>query len=888
MSNQSIDRPAYLYFLLALALCGLPAEVLAFRSGPPASVNGSTSSSGTSCTICHGAAVGTGSVTILGAPALYQPSTVYHLIVRIQDNARVGAGFQISAEGPTGTHQGTLAITDAANTQLNTTNNRFVNHRSAGVTASVAGWAGLGNAAEYVVDWLAPATDVGPVTFWAAGNAINNNGLSNGDLIYLTNVTATFATNTGACCNDLTGVCTDDVLGATCVNGGDRYGGDGSTCANINPPCLATPTGACCDDVRGQCSIITQAACDAIPGSYGGDGSLCTQFNPPCVVKSIGLELVASGLVSPVAVTHSGDGTGRLFIVDQAGFIRVVDGGVLLPAPFLDLSVTIPTLSPAFDERGVLGLAFHPDYETNGRFFVRYSLPRAGLPAEPCNDPLGFIVGCHEEILAEYHVLGDPLTSNVADPASEVILFRVDKPQFNHDAGGVAFGPDGLLYWTYGDGGGAHDGLADVPPSHGPFGNGQNIDAALGKVLRIDVDSPPDVGLNYHVPIDNPFVGAPGLDEIYAYGLRNPYQFSFDDGPGGTGQLYVGDVGQALYEEVDIVVKGGNYGWVIREGFHCFDPFNPGTPPVSCPTLGALGEPLLDPVSEYSHVEGGVSVIGGFVYRGAGCPSLVGEYIYGDFAAPDFSPSGRIYYFDTTGPDAYVRREFFLAPDGDPFGQYLKGFGEDEDGEVYVCGTTDLAPAGTSGKGYRIVPPQPRAIGESPRYIRITPPPSTDAFAIAVAPVCAGGPSRYVGAPSGVNNIAYLVADAASAARLTSTQWGSTVFATGSDIVPSQLYAIQTDTGTVVTPVLSSAASAMTAKWADLVTPFGTVNFSDVNACVRAFQQSPGALKIPGADLLATTGCSPQTPDRTLNFIDISSIVRAFQGQPYPCPEPCP
>lgn len=888
MSKQNTNLLGCRLLFGLLAVCAFATDALAFRSGPPAFVNGSTSSTGNSCMLCHGAAVGTGSVTILNAPTQYQPSAVYHLIVRIQDNARAGAGFQISAESPAGVHQGTFTLTNAG-TQLNPTNNRFVNHNTAGVNAAVAAWVGLGNSAEYPVDWQAPANDVGPITFWAAGNAINNNGLSNGDLIYLTNVTATFAPNTGACCDDPTGVCTNNVLGTTCINGGDRYGGDGSTCANIDPPCVAPPTGACCDDVRGQCSIVTQTVCDAIPGSYGGDDSLCSDFDPPCVVKSIGLELVASGLVSPVAVTHAGDGSGRLFVVDQSGMIRVIDpGGTLLAAPFLDLSATIPTLSPFFDERGVLGLAFHPNYESNGRFFVRYSLPRAGLPEEPCNDPGGFIVGCHEEILAEFAVLGDPLTSNVADPGSEIILYRVDKPQFNHDGGGVAFGPDGLLYWTYGDGGGAHDGLADVPPSHGPFGNGQNIETALGKVLRIDVDSPPDLGLDYHIPADNPFVGVAGLDEIYAYGLRNPFQFSFDDGPGGTGALYLGDVGQALYEEVDIIVKGGNYGWVIREGFHCFDPFAPGNPPANCPTTGALGEPLLDPVSEYSHEEGGVSVIGGFVYRGAGCPSLAGNYLYGDFAAPDFSPSGRLYYFNTTGPDAYVRREFFLAPNGDPFGQYLKGFGEDEDGEVYVCGTTDLAPTGSSGKVWRIVPPQPRATGESPRYIRITPPPSTDAYAIAVTPDCAGGPTRYVGTPSGPDNIAFLVNDAASAARLTSTQWKTTVFATGIDIVPSQLYSVRTDTGTITTPVLSSATSAMTAKWGDLIAPIGLVNFQDVNACVRAFQGSPGALKVPGADVMSTLGCSPQTPDRLVNFIDISNIVRAFQSQPYPCPTPCP
>jgi len=417
----------------------------------------------------------------------------------------------------------------------------------------------------------------------------------------------------------------------------------------------------------------------------------------------IKLELVASGLSSPVYMTHAGDGSGRLFVVDQVGLIRVIDGGVLLPTPFLDVSAKLPTLGGFFDERGLLGLAFHPDYANNGRFFVRHSVPRAGDPAESCNDPGGFIVGCHAEVVAEYSVsAGDP---NVADAASEVILFSVDEPEFNHNSGNLAFGQDGYLYFSLGDGGGANDGLSDPALPHGPTGNGQNIDTFLGSIIRIDVDSPPAPGLNYAIPADNPFVGGAGLDEIYAYGLRNPYRFSFDDGPGGDGSLYVGDVGQDVYEEVDIVAKGGNYGWAIREGAHCFDPFNPSIEPAVCPTTGAtLGDPLIDPVMEYTHVDGGLSVIGGFVYRGSVSPQLVGRYVFGDFSA-DFGPTGRLYYADLTGPDALIRKTFGLTPGGVPFGQFLKGFGEDEAGEVYIVASDVLAPSGNTGVVYRIVAP---------------------------------------------------------------------------------------------------------------------------------------------------------------------------------------
>ena len=197
----------------------------------------------------------------------------------------------------------------------------------------------------------------------------------------------------------------------------------------------------------------------------------------------IELETLASGLAAPLGVTHAGDGSGRKFIVDQIGQIRIVQDGNLLSTPFLDISGKLPSLNPFFDERGLLGLAFHPDYSTNGRFFVRYSTPRDGDPGEPCFDTSR---GCHTEILAEYAVSsGD---DNLADPASEIILFSIDEPQFNHNAGDIAFGPDGFLYFSLGDGGGGNDGLADDPPSHGPIGNAQNIETTLGSILRINVD----------------------------------------------------------------------------------------------------------------------------------------------------------------------------------------------------------------------------------------------------------------------------------------------------------------------------------------------------------------------------------------------------------------
>lgn len=418
---------------------------------------------------------------------------------------------------------------------------------------------------------------------------------------------------------------------------------------------------------------------------------------------TVNLEPVATGLVSPTDLTSPNDGSGRLFITDQNGRIRIVDGGTLLPTPFLNLTSSLPMLAAGFDERGLLGMAFHPDYSNNGRFFVRYSAPRAGAPGEPC---FGTSRGCHEERLSEFAV--DPMNANLADPGSERILFRVDEPQFNHNGGDLEFGPDGFLYFGLGDGGGAHDGLADVPPSHGPIGNGQNTNVPLGKVLRIDVNGPPAMGLEYAIPADNPFAAGPGLDEIYAYGFRNPFKLSFDDGPGGDGSLLVADVGQNRFEEIDRVQNGGNYGWVTREGFHCFDPLNPNTPPAMCSSTGAGGEPLLDPIAEYDHTDG-ISIIGGFVYRGSLFPELVGKYVFGDFSTSFATPAGRLFYIDIDGDPSQIF-EFINGPMDLPLGLFVKGFGEDANGEIYLLASTLLGPIGTGGQVLHVTP-EPATLG---------------------------------------------------------------------------------------------------------------------------------------------------------------------------------
>jgi len=295
--------------------------------------------------------------------------------------------------------------------------------------------------------------------------------------------------------------------------------------------------------------------------------------------ERVGLALVAGGFTAPVALASPNDGTGRLFVADLLGVIRIIDAdGHLLDPPFLDLTDRIVRLRPGYDERGLLGLAFHPKFTENSRFFVYYSAPlRAGAPR-------GWD---HTSRISEFTVAADD--GNRADPDSERVVLEVEEPQFNHNGGSIAFGPDGCLYIPLGDGGGARD----VGPGHPPKGNGQDITTLLGSILRIDVDGPEPYG----IPEDNPFVGKDGRDEIYAYGLRNPWRTTFD--AGGENRLFAADAGQYLWESVKIIVAGGNHGWNLKEGNHAFDPENPYESPEDVPEVDLRGEPLIDPIIEY-------------------------------------------------------------------------------------------------------------------------------------------------------------------------------------------------------------------------------------------------------------------------------------------------
>jgi glucose/arabinose dehydrogenase len=415
-------------------------------------------------------------------------------------------------------------------------------------------------------------------------------------------------------------------------------------------------------------------------------------------LKDVDLQLTADGFVSPLGVIPSPDQTNRLFVIDQVGKIWIIDGsGNKLATPFLDVSSMMVVLRPGYDERGLLGFAFHPNYTSNGKFYVYYTAPpRAGGPTPTTTwDHLGRV--------AEFRVSSNP---NLADMSSERAVLEWDHPQFNHNGGTLAFGPDGYLYISIGDGGGAND----VGPGHvedwyvfNAGGNAQDLEAnLLGNVLRIDVNAMP-----YGIPADNPFVGKPGRDEIWAFGLRNPYRFSFD--MSGSRQLILGDAGQLRYEEIDVIKKGFNYGWNVKEGFECFDAANPLAELEDCPDKDNLGNMLIDPViqiNNWQNLEGGraTTVIGGNVYRGHAIPGFHGKYIFGTFSQTPTQANGELFIATPAGMNPWNFDEINLASHPGDIGYYLKGFGQDLSGEVYLTVSSILGPSGTSGRVMKLVP----------------------------------------------------------------------------------------------------------------------------------------------------------------------------------------
>lgn len=402
---------------------------------------------------------------------------------------------------------------------------------------------------------------------------------------------------------------------------------------------------------------------------------------------TIELEMVADGLIAPLGMAVPDDGSGRILVYDQGGLVHLISNGVKADAPVLDVRNRLVPLG-SYDERGLLGLATHPNFAQSPLIYTYTSEPigaaadfTASLEAGATND--------HQSVIAEWRL--DAANTNQVDVNSRREILRIDKPQANHNAGTMRFGPDGFLYITVGDGGAADD----EGSGHVPGGNGQAITNVYGKVLRIDIDGRTAPNGQYAVPADNPFVGQDGLDEIYAFGLRNPYNFSFDRL---TGELYLADVGQNEVEEINRVFRGGNYGWPIKEGSYYFDPNGTNAGFITTLPVREVPANLADPIAQYDHDEG-VAVVGGYVYRGAQLPGLVGRYVAGDWGNFD-QAAGRLFYLDHV-----ELKELRIGLDDRPLGLWLRGFGQDQDGELYIFGSTNVGPVGTSGVVLKIVPP---------------------------------------------------------------------------------------------------------------------------------------------------------------------------------------
>lgn len=407
------------------------------------------------------------------------------------------------------------------------------------------------------------------------------------------------------------------------------------------------------------------------------------------------LETLATGLTAPNWGTSAPGIADRLFVTDQDGILWDIDLVTGDKTVFLDVSDQLVVLGVGgpgtFDERGLLGLAFHPAYLANGKLYTYTSEPTTGFADFPL--PSGTPAN-HDSVITEWLVPDPTDPTSLVDPTTARELVRIEQPQFNHDGGTVHFGPDDRLYIHLGDGGAADD----QGPGHSPQGNGQDLGTILGNILRIDPDGSNSSNGQYSVPEGNPFFpGGAGpfggqagcmdgiCDEIFAYGFRNPFRGSFDRA---TGDLYAADVGQNDIEEVNVVVAGGNYGWRIKEGSFCFEPNGADRGFVTDDPV--CGPPdLIDPVAEYDHDEG-IAVIGGFVYRGSHIPQLRGRFVFGEFL-------GRLFFLNKKSivkeDQVKTSKIAELRLDGQPtLALRLLGFGQDAGGELYILGNTTGVP----------------------------------------------------------------------------------------------------------------------------------------------------------------------------------------------------
>lgn len=577
------------------------------------------------------------------------------------------------------------------------------------------------------------------------------------------------------------------------------------------------------------------------------------------------LEVVCDGqLDSPVAMVHAGDATGRMFIAEQRGAIRIFRDGMLLPGKFLNLESRLIPERAGYDERGLLGLAFHPGFAQAaspgfGKFYVFYIAPSPnapGMTTAPVDS---------RTVLSEFRVsASDP---NLADPASERILLTFDKPQFNHAGGGLDFGPDGFLYFTVGDGGSSNDnnfghtGGGGAPRPTNAKGNAQDLTKIFGKMHRIDPLGTNGPGGQYGIPATNPFATSPNGErpEIYAYGLRNCWRFSFDKRPGGTGRLIAADVGQNAVEEIDLVTLGGNYGWRNREG--SFVPaFSIDAPLFAAPTT--------DPIAQYAHpgvVIGspalpqlGLSVTGGYIYRGSAIPALAGKYIFGDWSQnpiltpPPATPTakGVMLGLEETPPGLWTLSQLDILG-GNPIHRSIQGFGEDAAGELYVL-TKRTQPVSA---------PDPATGLPSGAILKIVPVPATTALSLSAAKdntlfeeaelSNGAGDWIFAGATDASKNNA--------AMRRALLSWNLSTVPAGATVATASVTLKMDRT---IAPAYAFSLHKMTANWGEGTTNAAAQEGDGITASandatwLKPFFGQAATWTTPGGDFLATRSAS--------------------------------
>ena len=584
---------------------------------------------------------------------------------------------------------------------------------------------------------------------------------------------------------------------------------------------------------------------------------------------SLRLELVAEKqLQSPTTITHASDGSGRLFICEQRGKIRIFTQGMLRPAPFLDLGMKLVPERVNFDERGLLGLAFHPQYAQSGqpgqgKFYVFYSAPSPNAPGTAASP-----VDCRS-VVAEYRV--SATDANLADATSERILLSFEKPQFNHNGGQLAFGPEGWLYFSTGDGGSSNDNNAGHAGGNSTqpttaLGNAQDLTSWMGKLHRIDPLGSNGPGGQYGIPADNPLVGTPGArEEIWCYGMRNPWRFTFDPP---TGRLFCADVGQGSVEEIDLIAKWANFGWRNREGTFASS-FSVGAP--------ALIGTIVDPIGQYAHPgvvigspalpQYGVSITGGILYRGTAISGLQGKYVFGDYSEETANPKGTLLGMEEAGATWTMTK--LTVSGGNPIGYFIQSFGQDEAGEIYVGAKLTRPPSAQAG-GF-----------PAGSLLKLVAAPASTTTVL--APIKDNTIYQESSNSNALGNNVFTGNTASSNARRALMKFDLSSIAAGNTINTATLTMTVNRTTVGLTAVsihrLTKDWGATTSQASGQEGGGGAPGLGDATWLAPAYQQGPN-WTTPGGDFIPSSAPAIGVNTGTVNFTGLAGDVQTFVDQP--------